>query len=54
MLEQFTARRIQVPDAEIFLRIGGEGPPLLLLHGYPQTHLIWHRIAPLLARSFTR
>jgi len=53
MLEQFTTRRIQVPDAEIFLRMGGEGPPLLLLHGYPQTHVIWHRIAPVLARSFT-
>lgn len=31
----------------------GNGPPLLLLHGWPQTHLIWHRVAPLLARHFT-
>ena len=28
--------------------IGGSGPPLLLLHGYPQSHLIWHRVAPTL------
>lgn len=33
--------------------IGGSGPPLLLLHGYPQTHLIWHRVAPALAKRFT-
>jgi haloacetate dehalogenase len=33
--------------------IGGEGPPVLLLHGYPQTHAIWHRVAPSLARRFT-
>lgn len=31
----------------------GDGPPLLLLHGYPETHLAWHRIAPVLARNFT-
>ena len=33
--------------------IGGSGPPLLLLHGYPQSHLIWHKVAPALARHFT-
>jgi haloacetate dehalogenase len=32
---------------------GGSGPPLLLLHGYPQTHVMWHKVAPLLARHFT-
>jgi haloacetate dehalogenase len=53
MLDDFETRRISLAEAEIFLRIGGRGPPLLLLHGYPQTHLIWHRIAPTLARSFT-
>jgi len=33
--------------------IGGSGPPLLLLHGYPQTHVMWHKVAPALARRFT-
>lgn len=33
--------------------VGGDGPPLLLLHGYPQTHVIWHKVAPLLAGGFT-
>ena len=37
----------------IRLRQGGEGPPLLLLHGNPQTHAMWHRLAPALARRFT-
>jgi hypothetical protein len=32
---------------------GGDGPPLLLLHGYPQTHVMWHKVAPLLMRDFT-
>lgn len=38
---------------EIHLRTGGSGPPLLLLHGYPQTGVMWHRVAPELARDFT-
>lgn len=33
--------------------VGGSGPPVLLLHGHPQTHAMWHRVAPLLARNFT-
>ncbi|MBM3569743.1 MAG: alpha/beta hydrolase [Alphaproteobacteria bacterium] len=49
----FERRRIAVGEVEINLRIGGSGPPLLLLHGYPQTHLMWHKLAPDLARSFT-
>jgi haloacetate dehalogenase len=49
----FTQHRIGAKGAEINLRRGGEGPPVLLLHGYPQTHLCWHRIAPDLARRFT-
>jgi len=42
-----------VSGAEIFFRMGGSGPPLLLIHGYPQTHAMWHRIAPALAGRFT-
>jgi haloacetate dehalogenase len=49
----FASRKVAVGEAELFLRLGGEGPPLLLLHGYPQTHAAWHRVAPILARRFT-
>jgi haloacetate dehalogenase len=49
----FTTRRVATPSAEIHCEVGGSGPPLLLLHGYPQTHAIWHRIAPRLAQRFT-
>ncbi len=49
----FEARRFTTAGAEIFARIGGSGPPLLLLHGYPQTHVCWHKIAPALAAHFT-
>ncbi|HZR69499.1 MAG TPA: alpha/beta hydrolase [Burkholderiales bacterium] len=44
---------MRTTSAEINLRIGGQGPGLLLLHGYPQTHAIWHRVAPELAKTFT-
>jgi haloacetate dehalogenase len=49
----FAERRIRTPAAEIFLRTGGTGPALLLLHGYPQTHVCWHKIAGELARHAT-
>jgi haloacetate dehalogenase len=49
----FATRRIATMGAEIHARIGGNGPPVLLVHGYPQTHACWHRIAPALARHFT-
>ena len=49
----FTTRRFTTDGATIQARIGGTGPPLLLLHGYPQTHACWHRLAPDLARQFT-
>lgn len=48
----FASRHIPGESAEIFCRMGGEGPPLVLLHGYPQTHAAWHRLAPELARHF--
>ncbi|HEY6863727.1 MAG TPA: alpha/beta hydrolase [Burkholderiales bacterium] len=53
MFERFDPRRIETSEAEINLKIGGQGPALLLLHGYPQTHAIWHRVAPELANKFT-
>jgi len=49
----FTARRVQTAGADIACVVGGSGPPLLMLHGYPQTHAMWHRVAPGLARHFT-
>jgi haloacetate dehalogenase len=49
----FASRHVKTEGAEIFARIGGSGPPLLLLHGYPQTHACWHKLAPELARHFT-
>jgi haloacetate dehalogenase len=53
MFEGFEIKRIETSRAEINLRLGGSGPPLLLLHGYPQTHVMWHRVAPYLAERFT-
>jgi haloacetate dehalogenase len=49
----FERRQIQVGGANINLVQGGQGPALLMLHGYPQTHCIWHAIAPRLARKYT-
>src|SRR5678816_1725287 len=49
----FTARRIPTSGATIHTLVGGSGPPLLLLHGYPQTHVEWHKIAARLAQRFT-
>jgi haloacetate dehalogenase len=50
----FAERRVKAaPNVEIHARVGGSGPPLLLLHGYPQTHVAWHKIAPALARYAT-
>ena len=53
MFEGFESKRIATRETEINLKVGGNGPPLLLLHGYPQTHVIWHKIAPKLAEKFT-
>jgi haloacetate dehalogenase len=49
----FETRRLRTAGAEIALIVGGSGPPLLLLHGYPQTHQMWHKIGPRLAERFT-
>src|ERR1700682_618409 len=53
MFEGFTSTDIDVPGARIHLRHRGSGPPLLLLHGNPLTHVMWHKVAPRLAEEFT-
>ncbi len=53
MFEGFETKRIHVNETEINLKTAGKGPPLLLVHGYPQTHVMWHKVAPALAEKFT-
>jgi haloacetate dehalogenase len=53
MLDDFDIANIQIEETSIFVRRFGSGPPILLLHGFPQTHLMWRNVAPLLARRFT-
>ena len=49
----FSKRKVRTRGATINLVSAGEGPPALLLHGYPQTHAMWHKVAPALARDYT-
>jgi haloacetate dehalogenase len=49
----FKAFRITVDDVELYYAIGGVGPPLLLVHGAPQSHIMWRRVAPELAQHYT-
>lgn len=53
MFEGFERKKVRTSGTEINLAVGGSGPGLLLLHGYPQTHAIWHKVAPRLAETFT-
>jgi haloacetate dehalogenase len=53
MLNGFEAAEVESCETSIFVRRSGAGPPLLLLHGFPETHLMWRSVAPLLARRFT-
>jgi haloacetate dehalogenase len=53
MFDGFSLERIDVGDAVLRVRHGGEGPPVMLLHGHPRTHTTWHRVAPLLAAEHT-
>lgn len=53
MLNNFKLSQQDVNGVQINFRHGGKGPPLLLLHGYPQTHVIWHKVADRLAEHFT-
>ena len=51
--ENFKQQIISVNGVALNVTTGGDGPPLFLLHGFPQTHVIWHRVAPELAQHFT-
>ena len=53
MFDGFTRQQIATQATTINLVCGGSGYPVLLLHGYPQTHVCWHRVAPVLAERFT-
>ncbi|MFJ4484927.1 alpha/beta fold hydrolase [Streptomyces longwoodensis] len=54
MFEGFATRHIETGEASVFVRYGGDGPPVVLLHGHPRTSATWHRVAPLLVeRGFT-
>ena len=54
MFEGFAVKDVEVsPGITIHARVGGSGPPVLLLHGNPQTHVCWHKVAPKLAEKFT-
>ncbi len=53
MFDGFEKTMIDTGEAVICVRHGGQGAPLLLLHGHPQTHVMWHKIAPRLAEHFT-
>lgn len=52
-MDAFESTTIDTGETHIFVRWSGSGPPLLLLHGFPQTHLMWRAIAPLLTNDFT-
>jgi Predicted hydrolases or acyltransferases (alpha/beta hydrolase superfamily) len=51
-LEGFSYSRLTTQGADINVASAGSGPPLLLLHGYPQTHYMWHKTAPALSQHF--
>jgi haloacetate dehalogenase len=53
LFDGFSSSTVDVGETSIFVRRKGTGRPLLLLHGFPETHLMWHRVAPMLAPHFT-
>ena len=53
LFPSFKASKVQTSGATINVVVGGSGPPLLLLHGAPQTHAVWHKVAPNLAKEYT-
>ncbi|HEX9396256.1 MAG TPA: alpha/beta hydrolase [Burkholderiales bacterium] len=53
LFPKFKSKSIRTKGAKINLVFAGDGPPVLLLHGYPETHAMWHKVAPPLARDYT-
>jgi haloacetate dehalogenase len=53
VFEQFTSASIRVEETDVFIRYGGRGPAILLLHGFPQTHVMWRHVAPALTTDFS-
>ena len=53
MFDGFALDFIDVGEATLRVRHGGSGPPIVLLHGHPRTHVTWHKVAPELARDHT-
>jgi len=53
LIPDFVSRHVDTTDGTIFVAHGGEGAPVLLLHGFPETHLMWRHIGPRLAASFS-
>ena len=53
MLDGFATAQVETGETTIFARWSGSGPPILMLHGFPETHLMWRSVAPRLARKFT-
>ena len=53
MFDNFIRKQINTGETVINLVQGGKGDPVLLLHGYPQTHVCWHKVAPILSEHFT-
>ena len=53
LLDGFARKKVDGAGVKIQVQTAGDGPPLLLLHGFPQTHVCWHKVAPELARRFT-
>ena len=53
VFDGFELKHVETDEVTIRLRQGGAGPPLLLLHGFPQTHAMWSKVAPRLAEHYT-
>jgi haloacetate dehalogenase len=53
MFDGFEVSTVDADETTIFIRHKGNGPPLLLLHGFPETHAMWHSVAPMLGDAFT-